>query len=114
MHKQPHILLTRLLLAVLSATTFSVTTSAQSLRICSYNVLDGPVSNNDDQNFRAVIQAIANLDVLGNARPIDILAFQEGPEDADEYEDIEVNFETVFGGNFESCLLYTSPSPRDS
>ena len=76
----------------------------QTLRICSYNLLDGPINATDDQNFRVVIEAIGNLDILGTARPIDILAFQEGPESSSEYNDIEANFEAVFGSNYESTF----------
>ena len=82
-------------------------TQAQTLRICSYNVLDGPVTTSDDQDFRVVIEAIGNQSVLGNAQAIDILAFQEGPQDANQYNDIENNFETVFGGTFASS--FTTP-----
>lgn len=76
----------------------------QSLRVVSYNLLDGPVSAAEDEDFRVVIQAIGNLEILGNAQAIDILAFQEGPEDLAQYNDIEANFETVFGGNYESSI----------
>lgn len=78
--------------------------SGQSLRIVSYNLLDGPTSSSDDQNFRTVIQAIGNQEILGTTRTIDIMAFQEGPSSSSEYDDIEVNFETVFGGNFEATF----------
>ena len=67
-------------------------------------MLDGPINTTDDQNFRVVINAIGDLNILGNQRAIDILAFQEGPTSSSEYNDIEVNFETVFGGNYESTF----------
>ena len=78
--------------------------SGQDLRLVSYNLLDRPVSSTDDQNFRAVIQAIGNQEILGTTRGVDIMAFQEGPASASEFDDIEINFETVFGGNFEATF----------
>ena len=72
-------------------------------------MLDRPVTAAQDQDFRVVIEAIGDHVVLGNSQPIDILAFQEGPENASEYEDIEENFEAVHGGNFESTF-----TPADS
>ena len=78
--------------------------SAQTLRICCYNVLDGPVSAADDQNFRVVIEQIGNQTVMGTARQIDILAFQEGPQSVFQYDDIEDNFEAVFGGTYDSSI----------
>ncbi len=88
--------------AVIAAPTQWVV--AQSLRMVSYNVLDGPVSAAEDEDFRVVIQAIGNFEILGNAQAIDLLAFQEGPEDLGQYNEIEANFETVFGGNYESSI----------
>ena len=76
----------------------------QSLRICSYNLLDGPINAGEDQDFRVVIGAIGNLNILGSTRAIDILAFQEGPQNANVYDNIETNFETVFGGDYESTI----------
>ncbi len=73
-------------------------------RICSWNVEDGPVTIDQDQDFQVVIQAIGNLDILGRSQPIDILGFQEGPEDSAEYDGIEAIFESVFGGDYESSL----------
>ena len=54
--------------------------------------------------MRVVLQAVGDQVVLGNAQPIDIFAFQEGPESAAEYNDVEANFEAVFGGNYQSTL----------
>lgn len=78
--------------------------SAQTLRICCYNILDRPTTVAQDQDMQAVMQAVGNAVALGNAQPIDILAFQEGPESAAEYADIEANLEAVFGGNFSSSI----------
>ncbi len=77
---------------------------AQTLRICSYNMEDRPTSASDDQNMRIVMQAVGSSTSLGNAHAVDILAFQEGPENIREYSDIENNMEAVFGGSFASSI----------
>ncbi len=78
--------------------------SAQSLRICTYNVLDKPTTSDQNAELQVILQAIGQLEILGRVAPLDLLAFQEGPQSASVYDEFEASFESVFGGNYESTI----------
>ena len=103
-HHFPKLRIRLCLLVGLLCTACTVASSAQTLRICCYNMLDRPTTAAQDQDMQVVMQALGNAVALGNAQAVDILAFQEGPESAAEYSDIEANLEAVFGGDYTSSI----------
>ncbi|MEM6776418.1 MAG: endonuclease/exonuclease/phosphatase family protein [Planctomycetota bacterium] len=48
-----------------------------ALRLVSWNTLNNPNEASDDLNVRAVLEAIGNESIEGNAGPVDVLALQE-------------------------------------
>lgn len=48
-----------------------------AVRLVSWNTENQPNGPSDDANYQTILQAIGNETVLGNTRPVDILALQE-------------------------------------
>ena len=71
------------------------------LRIATYNLLDKPTNSSQDADLRAIIGAMGDAAIFGEARNLDVMAFQEGPQSAGSYSFVESDFETVFGGDYE-------------
>ena len=94
-------------LAVLTA-LFS-TVPAQTLRIVAYNVQDKPTTSSQRADLRAIIDAIGEHPSNGVPRAIDILAFQEGPQQLINYSNLEADFETVFGGDYDVVFATADP-----
>lgn len=81
-----------------------VVSQDHGLRIATYNLLDKPTNSTQDADLRAIIGAIGDYPIFGEQRNIDVLAFQEGPPSAGSYSFVESDFETVFGGDYESFI----------
>ncbi|MEM7454433.1 MAG: endonuclease/exonuclease/phosphatase family protein [Planctomycetota bacterium] len=99
-----------LIMACLLLFQIPLSAGAQTLRICSYNLQDKPVNSSDDADIRNIINGIGDLVVLGSSRNIDLLAFQEGPENPNTYFFLEADFEIVYGGNFEFTFATADPA----
>ena len=109
--KKSHLLV--LLSSILIVGSYlSLPTSAQTLRIASYNLQDKPVTAADDTDIRAIIDAIGDFEVNGVARIIDLLGFQEGPLNTGSYGFLENDFESEFGNDYE-VIYGTADSSGD-
>ena len=73
-----------------------------SLRIANWNVANAPNTSAEDAHFETVIDAIGTQEVLGTARPIDILVLSE--TDSDSNQRLNDVFDNFYGTGFESTI----------
>ena len=73
-----------------------------SLRIANWNVANAPNSDTADVHFETIIDAIGTEEVLGTARPLDILVLAE--TDTESNQRLNNVFDDLYGSDFETVI----------